>query len=171
MTPLAPAGSQLLQIVTCVLLLASIGGLIYFHRYAVYAVSAITISYFLLNGGMNSLPTLVWLLVLTGLTILGEVHMATCRAWYYRVSRDGLYGAFIFGFVVMFFFNGPFGFLIGTFLGAIVGELRTHRSPKTLLKLGIGTTMGITGPICFKLLMGLAMIFAFLYSPVAMLVS
>ena len=149
-----------LQTAICLFLIAGVVGLVVYPRHSVYAIGLVVLAYLVAVPPLY-VPALVWLALLLGMTMLAEVYMATLRTWFYRAGRDGImggiYGGIIFAFV---FAGGAFAFLVGTFLGALVGE-RSGGSIQQMLKNGMGVVVGLYGPLCFKLFMGLAMVDTF----------
>lgn len=65
-------------------------------------------------------------------------------------SKAGIWGSVI-GMVVGLFFFPPFGVIIGTFLGAVLGELLFSKHPEGALKAGWGVFLGTMIGIALKL--------------------
>jgi uncharacterized protein YqgC (DUF456 family) len=79
-------------------------------------------------------------------------------------SKAGIWGSVI-GMIAGMMFFPPFGMILGTFAGAIVGELAFNRHKENALKaawgvfvgtlLGIGLKLGVSGAIAFFFVRGL----------------
>ncbi len=78
----------------------------------------------------------------------------------YGASKWGVWGSII-GMIVGILFMGPLGMFIGTFLGAVAGELVTGKSGGGALKAGLGTFVGTLLGIGLKLTASLAMSYYF----------
>jgi len=68
----------------------------------------------------------------------------------FGASRIGLAGSII-GMIIGFFVFPPFGIFIGTFLGAVIGELISGKKGEAAIKIGIGTFVGNLAGIALKL--------------------
>ena len=64
-------------------------------------------------------------------------------------SKKGMIGASL-GLLVGIIFMGPFGLLIGPFLGALIGELINDRSIILAFKASLGTILGLLGGFILK---------------------
>lgn len=76
-------------------------------------------------------------------------------------SRMGVNGSII-GMVVGFIFLGPFGLIIGTFLGAWFGELIAGKSAQIALKAALGSFLGFLAGTFVKIISVLIILFYFI---------
>jgi uncharacterized protein YqgC (DUF456 family) len=67
-------------------------------------------------------------------------------------SKRGIWGCAI-GMVVGLFF-GPWGIILGPFLGAIVGELSSGKQTQSAIKAGFGSFIGFLLGVISKLIVG-----------------
>jgi uncharacterized protein YqgC (DUF456 family) len=78
-------------------------------------------------------------------------------------GKGGTYGASI-GLVMGILFLGPFGILIGPFLGAFFGELIVNKTNKKgALNVAFGSLIGFLSGVFLKFIVGLAFGFYFIH--------
>ena len=103
-----------------------------------------------------------FLLILFIMTIggsVGQYFIAGIGAKKFGSSRYGIIGAIIGLFFGLFFIPLTGGFLIGTFLGAIIAEaFFTFKNRKEVLKAGIGAVLGTMASLLFEFFIAIAMI-------------
>jgi uncharacterized protein YqgC (DUF456 family) len=63
--------------------------------------------------------------------------------------------------VLLGFFLGPFGIIIGPFIGAVLAELTGGKKPEQAVRTGIGTLIGFLGGTFLKFVIALLMIIWF----------
>ncbi|MHC4932437.1 MAG: DUF456 domain-containing protein [Planctomycetota bacterium] len=68
----------------------------------------------------------------------------------YGASKSGIWGS-ILGLLVGLFFFPPFGFLLGAWLGAIVGELAAGKQGSKALRASWGVFVGTMAGVALKL--------------------
>jgi Uncharacterized protein conserved in bacteria len=105
-------------------------------------------------------PTVLW--IMAGLTIVSSVLDYFIPIWgtkMYGGSKYGVRGATA-GLVVGFF-AGPAGLILGPFFGAMVGEMLTDRTGMDVIKAAFGSLMGFLLSIGLKLIVSLMMFFYF----------
>jgi len=68
----------------------------------------------------------------------------------YGASRYGVWGSVV-GMIAGLVFFPPFGMLIGTFLGAVAGELAFNKDKKVTLRAALGVFMGTLTATLLKL--------------------
>ncbi|MBS3900584.1 MAG: DUF456 domain-containing protein [Dethiobacter sp.] len=78
-------------------------------------------------------------------------------------SKNAVWGAVIGIFVGLFLF-GPFGIILGSFLGAIIAEIMLGKKMNIAVRSGFGTLIGIVGATALKIIIGVLMIVAFFFS-------
>ena len=108
-------------------------------------------------------PTLLFLLILTGVSQFLEPLASLIGAKKYGASSSGLWGAFLGGFIG-FLVGGIVGLIIGPFVGAFVLEMIRGRNAREAFNVGFGTLIGFLAGVLGKLLIGLLMIGVFLVS-------
>jgi len=108
-------------------------------------------------------PTLLFLLILTGLSQVLEPLASLIGAKKYGAKSSGLWGAFLGG-ILGFLVGGIFGLIIGPFVGAFVLEMIRGRNVREAFDVGFGTLIGFLGGMVGKLLIALLMIAVFLIS-------
>ena len=70
------------------------------------------------------------------------------------------------GLLIGFFILGPFGIIIGPFIGAFSGEMIGNLKMKKVIKASIGTLIGFIGGIAIKFTISLIYLFIFLWEVV-----
>jgi uncharacterized protein YqgC (DUF456 family) len=97
---------------------------------------------------------------LTFLLVMGIVTVAVTVLDYllpvylpkrYGASKFGIYGS-ILGMIVGMLIFPPFGFIIGTFIGAVVGELLFNKDKRVTLKAALGVFIGTVAAFVLKLI-------------------
>jgi len=78
-----------------------------------------------------------------------------------KASRAAVVGAGVGGIVGLFAL-GPFGVILGPFVGAVTAEVAAGRSSRQAFRVGVATVLGIAGGTAVKVLIGLVMIALFL---------
>jgi uncharacterized protein YqgC (DUF456 family) len=78
-------------------------------------------------------------------------------------SKRGLWGAAIGAFLGLIILP-PLGLLLGTFLGAMLGELSTGKDGRAALKAGIGTLLGSVMIIALQTLLAVTMASYYFYA-------
>ncbi len=81
----------------------------------------------------------------------------------YGGSRRAAWGAAA-GMLLGFFLLGPFGMIIGPFLGAVMAELAGGKQPEQAVRAGIGTLIGFLGGTVIKFVIAALMIVWFFVS-------
>lgn len=79
--------------------------------------------------------------VLTALCIVLDYVMPSWCTKRFGGSKWGAWGSIV-GLIAGLIFPIPGGFIVGTFLGAVVGELMSGRNNRDALKSGIGSFVG-----------------------------
>ncbi len=69
-------------------------------------------------------------------------------------SRAGMIGTTI-GLIIGLFFMGPFGIIIGPFLGALVGELLNKSNSQTAVKAAFGSFLGFVTSAFIKFIVAI----------------
>ena len=80
-------------------------------------------------------------------------------------TNKGMIGATI-GLLIGFFVLGPFGIIIGPFIGAYSGERLGNLKVKKAIKASIGTLIGFIGGVTIKFTISLIYLFIFLWEVV-----
>lgn len=75
----------------------------------------------------------------------------------YGGSRRAAWGAAA-GVMFGFFLLGPFGMIVGPFLGAILAELSGGKQPEQAVRVGMGTLIGFLGATAIKFVIAALMI-------------
>jgi len=78
-------------------------------------------------------------------------------------SKNAVVGTFI-GIVLGLLLFGPFGIILGAFLGAVIAEIVLGKKIDLAIRSGFGTLIGIVGATALKILIGILMIIAFFVS-------
>jgi uncharacterized protein YqgC (DUF456 family) len=107
--------------------------------------------------------TIAILGVLTIIAVVVDFAASVLGAKRVGASKRALWGAFLGTIVGLFF--GPFGLLLGPFIGAVVGELTVHGQAWRAGRVGIATWIGLLFGTLFKIAVACSMlgIFAFAY--------
>jgi len=108
-------------------------------------------------------PTLLFLLILTGLSQVLEPLASLIGAKKYGAKSSGLWGAFLGG-ILGLLVGGIFGLIIGPFVGAFALEMIRGRNVREAFDVGFGTLIGFLGGMVGKILIALLMIAVFLIS-------
>ena len=99
-----------------------------------------------------SIPFLILWLVLVILVQLLDYYVPIWGSRKFGGSKRGVWGCAI-GMVVGLFF-GPWGIVLGPFVGAIVGELSGGKQTQAAIKAGFGSFIGFLLGIVSKLVVG-----------------
>ena len=99
-----------------------------------------------------SIPFLILWLVLVILVQLLDYYVPIWGTRKFGGSKRGVWGCAI-GMVVGLFF-GPWGIVLGPFVGAIVGELSGGKQTQAAIKAGFGSFIGLLLGIVSKLVVG-----------------
>ena len=99
-----------------------------------------------------SIPFLILWLVLVILVQLLDYYVPIWGIRKFGGSKRGVWGCAI-GMVVGLFF-GPWGIVLGPFVGAIVGELSGGKQTQAAIKAGFGSFIGFLLGIVSKLVVG-----------------
>lgn len=78
-------------------------------------------------------------------------------------SKNAVWGAII-GILIGLLLFGPFGIILGSFLGAVIAEVLLGKNMNIAIRSGFGTLIGIVGATALKILIGVLMIIAFFLS-------
>jgi uncharacterized protein len=95
-----------------------------------------------------------FLIIMAALTIIISILDYMVPVWgakKFGSSKRGIWGSLI-GLMVGFFFFPPFGIILGSFAGAVVGELTAGKETTSALKSGFGTFIGFITGIILKLM-------------------
>ncbi len=99
------------------------------------------------------------LFILTVGGALGQYLIAGFGAKKFGASRYGIIGAIVGLFIGLFFIPIIGGFLIGTFLGAVIAEgIFTVKKEKEILQAGLGALLGIVGSLLFEFIIAMVMV-------------
>ena len=89
----------------------------------------------------------------------GQYLIAGFGAKKFGASRYGIIGAIVGLFIGLFFIPIIGGFLIGTFLGAVIAEgIFTVKKEKEILQAGLGALLGIVGSLLFEFIIAMVMV-------------
>jgi len=103
-----------------------------------------------------SVTTTVVFFVLTVLALALDFAAPMLGAKKYKGSKYGALGAFV-GFAVGTLTLGPWGIIVGPFLGAFLGELLFNREPGQAFQSAVGTLIGFLAGALFKIVLILVM--------------
>lgn len=78
-------------------------------------------------------------------------------------SKQAVWGAII-GILIGLLIFGPFGIILGSFLGVVIAEILLGKKLNIAIRSGFGTLIGIVGGTALKILIGILMIIAFFLS-------
>ena len=81
-------------------------------------------------------------------------------------SRAGMLGAGV-GLIIGLLLGGPFGLLLGPFIGAVAFELLARRPARTALRSGVGATLGLLAGRLLELTIGIGLIASFVAAVVS----
>jgi uncharacterized protein len=105
-----------------------------------------------------------FLVIMAGLAILSlfvDYVSTYLGAKYFNSSKMGLYGAVV-GSIIGLFVLPPLGLLICPWLGAVAGELLQGNELDKAWRSGLGAVIGLFSGILFKVVVGIAMLVAFI---------
>jgi uncharacterized protein len=101
--------------------------------------------------------------VLTALTMVFDFIAPGLGAKSYKASRLGVIGSTLGAFAGIFVL-GPFGIIIGPFIGGFAGELISGRNYEHALRSAWGSFVGFALGSLFKLAVVIGMLVYFIYS-------
>ncbi|MBS3887293.1 MAG: DUF456 domain-containing protein [Firmicutes bacterium] len=78
-------------------------------------------------------------------------------------SKNAVWGSVI-GILIGLLLFGPFGIILGSFLGAVIAEILQGKNMNIAIRSGFGTLIGIVGATALKIIIGVLMIIAFFLS-------
>ena len=110
-----------------------------------------------------SVTALIIFLGLTLCTGVFDMIAPFLGAKKHHASRYGMWGAFagmLFGILVA----GPFGFILGPFAGAFVGETASGKPPALALRAAIGVFLGVLVSSIVRFAVIISMIVFFIFS-------
>ncbi len=96
-----------------------------------------------------SKPVLIILGILTAITLIVDYLFPILGAKFYGISKWGTWGSVI-GLLLGLIFFPPFGFIIGIFLGAIIGELAAGKKDSEAFKAGVVSFIGSILSIAYQ---------------------
>ncbi len=97
--------------------------------------------------------SLTFLLVWAGIVILVQVLDYVVPAWgtkRFGGSKAGVWGSTI-GLIIGLFF-GPWGIIVGPFVGAVIGEMIQGKETTAALRAGIGSFIGLLSGTIIKMI-------------------
>ncbi|MFC1900791.1 DUF456 domain-containing protein [Chloroflexota bacterium] len=110
-----------------------------------------------------SIATTVIFFVLMLLTLAIDFLAPILGVKKYKASAWGVFGVFI-GFIIGIIVFGPWGIILGPFLGALIGELIARRQPGQALKSALGAIVGFLAGSLLKVALILVMMGFFIMS-------
>lgn len=112
--------------------------------------------------GFAALDANFFLLQAMALIIIFAVDFLATAAGtkHFGGSNNAVWGA-ILGTLAGLLIFGPFGIIIGPFLGATLAELRRGKQPNLAFRAGFGTLIGLLGSTILKLSIEILMIIHF----------
>jgi uncharacterized protein len=115
--------------------------------------------------GFASLDTNFYLLQGMAVLLVFSVDYLATAAGTRRFggSRQAAFGA-VLGTLVGLLVFGPFGIILGPFLGAVTAELLLGKKPDMAVRAGFGTLIGILGGTVLKIAIQIMMIIYFFIS-------
>lgn len=120
-----------------------------------------------LYGIFTRFEKITWLMLLifallTIFSIILENLGNVYGAKRFGATRWGIAGSIV-GTGVGFYMGGPIGLLLGPIVGTVIFEIIGGKGYKGALKSGLGNFVGFLGGSAIKILIGLAMIFLFVW--------
>lgn len=109
-----------------------------------------------------TMQTVVILGIVTAAIWLLEYYAGAIGAKKYGASKAGVWGTVLGGIIGVFAFNIP-GLVIGSFLGAVIGEVIIGRSRREAWRAGWGAFLGFLAGTAIKVIAGLVMAGLFFY--------
>jgi uncharacterized protein len=103
-----------------------------------------------------------WGLITLVVTILDTI-VPVAGAKKFGASKSGIWGSVI-GLLLGMIFFPPWGMIIGTFFGAIAGELLAGKQSKEAFKAGLGTFLGTMLGLGLKLAASIGMAIHFIWA-------
>jgi len=110
-----------------------------------------------------SILTIVIFFILMLLTLAIDFIAPMLGAKKYKASKWGVIGVFL-GFIIGIITLGPWGIILGPFLGALIGELIALREPGQALKAAFGAMLGFVTGSLLKITLILIMMGFFIIS-------
>ena len=101
--------------------------------------------------------TITVITILTGLAMVVDFVAGAFGAKQFGASPRAALGATL-GAIVGVFFVPPFGFFIGPFIGALLGELSAQRTLGDASRAGVGATIGLVVGTAAKLALAIFMV-------------
>lgn len=120
---------------------------------------ALLVLHFSPNYQFSTNFLILWAVISLGVTVIDNlIPMYTTQK--FGGSKRAVWGSMI-GLLIGIFLFPPIGLIVGTFVGAVLGELSTGKDTKTALRSGFGAFMGFVGGTLLKLVASGMMIFYF----------
>lgn len=110
----------------------------------------ILLLHFSIYGDFSLTFLIVFAILIVGVSILDNI-LPVIGAKRFGSSKRGILGA-VLGFIVGMFFFPPFGMIIGSFLGALAGELTMGKEFWSSIKASSGTFLGFIVGIGLKII-------------------